>query len=187
MPISTLCTKSMPSTASRKPCTKCWRDCSPSVTISRPASSCAFNHNNVASRLAAASSSPPAFHCGHSLFVSASQNGLGRLPAIVALNMSPPPGSSAVFQQREELTPQACVGQESAAHDAVDHFRFHVLYAAPLHAVVIGFHHDRQAVGLQLLMQKVRDLRDRLFLDLRPRHDPDHKPRVLGKTDQVGI
>ena len=34
--------KSMPSTFSRKPWTKCWRDCSPSVTMSMPASSCSL-------------------------------------------------------------------------------------------------------------------------------------------------
>ncbi len=77
----------MPSTDSRKPCTKCWRDCSPSVTMSRPASSCSFSHSSVASRLAFARSAPCAFHAGHSLLVSASQKGLGRLPAIVVSNM----------------------------------------------------------------------------------------------------
>ena len=44
--------KSMPSTHSRKPCTKCWRDCSPSVTMSMPQSSCSLSANTVASRLA---------------------------------------------------------------------------------------------------------------------------------------
>ena len=45
--------------ASRKPCTKCWRDCSPSVTMSMPASSCSFSQSSVASRFACSSSSPP--------------------------------------------------------------------------------------------------------------------------------
>src|SRR3990170_1920449 len=61
MPIFTLFWKSIPFADSRKPCTKCWRDCSPSVTMSRPASSCALSQSNVASRLAAASSSPDSF------------------------------------------------------------------------------------------------------------------------------
>src|SRR4249919_2703986 len=85
MPILTLCSKSMPSTCSRKPCTKCWRDCSPSPITSRPASSCALIHSRVASALACASSAPSDFHCGQSLWVSASHAGLGRLPAMVEL------------------------------------------------------------------------------------------------------
>src|SRR3954470_17406443 len=87
MPISTLCAKSMPSTYSRKPCTKCCRDISPSVTVSMPASSCSLSASKVASALAAASSSPESFHCGHSLLVSASHDGFGRLPAMVVPNM----------------------------------------------------------------------------------------------------
>src|SRR6476620_3060973 len=87
MPISTLCAKSIPSTCSRKPCTKCCRDCSPSVTTSSPASSCSLIHRSVASALACCNSSPSAFQRGHSLLVSASQPGLGRLPAIVVGNM----------------------------------------------------------------------------------------------------
>src|SRR6185436_15330241 len=87
MPISTLCWKSMPSTCSRKPWTKCWRDCSPSVTMSRPASSCALIHSSVASALASRSASPSARHCGQSLWVSASQPGLGRLPAMEVGNI----------------------------------------------------------------------------------------------------
>src|SRR5258708_2148625 len=88
MPILTLCSKSMPSTDSRKPCTKCCRDCSPSPTVSMPASSCALTDSSVASRFASASSSPASFHCGHNLFCSASQAGLGRLPAIAVSNMA---------------------------------------------------------------------------------------------------
>src|SRR5262245_28344161 len=83
MPISTLCAKSMPSTNSRKPCTKCWRDCSPSLTTSMLASSCALSASKVASRLPAASSSPCSFHGAHSLLGSASHAGFGRLPATV--------------------------------------------------------------------------------------------------------
>jgi hypothetical protein len=87
MPISTLWSKSMPSTYSRKPWTKCWRDCSPSVTTSMPASSCSFSDSSVASSLPAANSSPASRHCGHSLLGSASQDGFGRLPAMVVGNI----------------------------------------------------------------------------------------------------
>src|SRR5258708_7699618 len=87
MPIFTLLSKSMPSTCSRKPCTKCWRDCSPSHTMSRPASSWALIHSRVASALAWRSASPSARHWGQSLLVSASQAGLGRLPAIEVSNI----------------------------------------------------------------------------------------------------
>ena len=75
----------MPSTCSKKPWTKCCRDCSPSPITSSPASSCALIHSNVASALACLSSSPSAFHCGQSLLVSDSQAGLGKLPAIAVL------------------------------------------------------------------------------------------------------
>src|SRR5919198_2475583 len=86
MPISTLRAKSMPSTNSRKPCTKCWRDCSPSVTMSMPQSSCSLGGSRVASRLASSSAGPAARHGGHNLFGSASKAGLGKLPAIVVVN-----------------------------------------------------------------------------------------------------
>ena len=76
----------MPSTASRKPWTKCWRDCSPSPTMSMPASSCSLIASSVASSLAVASSSPSSRHGAHSLFGTASQAGFGRLPAIVVGN-----------------------------------------------------------------------------------------------------
>src|SRR3954454_18218368 len=86
MPISTLWAKSMPSTFSRKPWTKCWRACSPSVTISTPAPSCSFTASMVASRLARASSAPVDFQGAHSVLGSASHSGLGKEPAIVVGN-----------------------------------------------------------------------------------------------------
>ena len=78
----TLFSKSMPSTCSRKPCTKCWRACSPSPITSRPRSSWVLTQSRVASDLASIRAAPSAFHCGQSFWVSASQAGLGRLPAI---------------------------------------------------------------------------------------------------------
>src|SRR4051812_811213 len=87
MPIFTLRLKSMPSTNSTKPCTKCCRDCSPSVTMSRPASSCALSHRSVASRFASSSCLPVARHAGHSFCGSASHAGFGRLPAIVVFSI----------------------------------------------------------------------------------------------------
>src|SRR6185312_14057656 len=86
MPISTLWAKSMPSMFSRKPWTKCWRDCSPSVTMSTPASSCSFTASTVASRLARASSEPLDFQGAHSVLGSASHSGFGSEPAIVVGN-----------------------------------------------------------------------------------------------------
>src|SRR4051794_29037190 len=87
MPIFTLRLKSMPSTNSRNPCTKCWRDCSPSVTMSMPASSCSLSQSSVASRFARSSATPVPRHAGQSLFGSASHSGLGRLPAMVVFSM----------------------------------------------------------------------------------------------------
>src|SRR5207244_932511 len=68
------------------PCTKCWRACSPSVTMSTPASSCSFTASMVASRLARTSSSPFDFQGAHSVLGSASHSGFGREPAIVVGN-----------------------------------------------------------------------------------------------------
>src|SRR5580692_6252568 len=87
MPISTRLAKSMPSTNARKPWTKCCRDCSPSVTMSMPASSCSLMAMRVASRLPASRSSPASRHGAHSLLGSASQDGLGRLPAMLVSNI----------------------------------------------------------------------------------------------------
>src|SRR4051812_8296892 len=87
MPICTRLPKSMPSISARKPCTKCWRDCSPSLTISMPASSCSFSTSSVASRFASARASPACAQGAQSIFGCASQKGLGRLPAIVVSSM----------------------------------------------------------------------------------------------------
>src|SRR5438128_10689911 len=76
----------MPSILARKPCTQCCRACSPSVTISTPASSCSFTASMVASRLARASASPSDFHGAHSTLGSASHSGFGSEPAIVVGN-----------------------------------------------------------------------------------------------------
>src|SRR5262249_35512544 len=86
MPISTLWAKSMPSTFSRKPWTKCWRACSPSVTMSTPQSSCSLSASTVASRLARVSSSPLDFQGAQSVLGSASHSGFGNEPAIVVGN-----------------------------------------------------------------------------------------------------
>src|SRR5690242_9888211 len=83
MPIGTRRAKSMPSTPSRKPCTKCCRDCSPSLTMSMPQSSWVLSARSVASRLPSASATPSRRQAGHNFFGSASQDGFGRLPAIV--------------------------------------------------------------------------------------------------------
>src|SRR5713101_8700621 len=76
----------MPSIFSRKPWTKCWRACSPSVTISTPASSCSLTATSVASRLARARTSPEDFQGAHSVLGSASHSGFGKEPAIVVGN-----------------------------------------------------------------------------------------------------
>src|SRR5262249_25499257 len=62
-------------------------DCSPSLTMSMPASSCSLTAMSVASSFAASSSAPESRHGAHSLFGSASQDGFGRLPATVVGNM----------------------------------------------------------------------------------------------------
>src|SRR5882757_4864863 len=76
----------MPSILARKPWTKCCRACSPSVTISTPASSCSFTASMVASRLARSSSAPEDFQGAHSTLGSASHSGFGSEPAIVVGN-----------------------------------------------------------------------------------------------------
>src|SRR3984893_3865413 len=76
----------MPSIFSRKPWTKCCRACSPSVTISRPASSCSLTASRVASRLARDNSEPVDFQGAHSVLGWASHSGFGREPAIVVGN-----------------------------------------------------------------------------------------------------
>src|SRR3954465_11240410 len=86
MPIFVLRFQSMPSIDSRKPCTKCVRNCSPSDTVSMPASSSSLIQTSAASRLAAASASPSRRHFGQSFSVSASQPGFGRQPAMVGGN-----------------------------------------------------------------------------------------------------
>src|SRR6185369_3113578 len=56
-----------------------------------PASSCTLSQSKVASALARSSSAPLDFHSGHSFSVSASQEGLGRLPAMAVSNIERSP------------------------------------------------------------------------------------------------
>src|ERR1700733_12995070 len=92
MPILTRLAQSMPASVSRKPCTKCWRDISPSLTMSMPISSCSLSVRMVASRLASARASPWSAQGAHSILGLASQAGLGRLPARVVSSMAFLPG-----------------------------------------------------------------------------------------------
>ena len=114
MPIATRRPKSTPSICSRKPCTKCWRACSPSLTMSIPASSCSFTANTVASRFASARASPSTRHGAHSTRGSASQDGFGRLPAIVVSSIAPPPRccgrQRSDCDDRHQLRAQKCPG-----------------------------------------------------------------------------
>ena len=89
-----------------------------------------------------------------------------------------------LYEKCEELAAELRILEEGASHDAVRHPGIHVLHAAPLHAVVIGLHHDGDSVGLHLVLQQLGELGDRLFLDLRPRHHPLHQAGVLRKADE---
>src|SRR5574341_354883 len=83
MPIVTRRAKSTPSMRSRNPWTKCWRDCSPSVTMSMPAASCSSRATSTASRLASSRAGPESAQGAQSTSGFASHAGFGRLPAIV--------------------------------------------------------------------------------------------------------
>src|SRR4029453_18669740 len=87
MPMRTFLSKSTPSTSARKPCTKCCRACSPSLTMSMPASSWRRMASAVASSLASSSGAPVSVHGAHKTLGVASHEGLGRLPASVVSNM----------------------------------------------------------------------------------------------------
>ena len=63
--------------------TKWRRVCSPSDTMSMPACSWSRSTSRTASRLPSARAGPSSLHGAHSASGSASQPGLGRLPAIV--------------------------------------------------------------------------------------------------------
>src|SRR2546425_9296202 len=78
-----LCSKSTPFKLSMNVVTKCLRVCSPSVTISMPAASWSASSRRMASRLPSSRRSPSRSHGAQSFFGSASQPGLGRLPAMV--------------------------------------------------------------------------------------------------------
>src|SRR5690242_1094445 len=81
-----LCSKSTSSRPSMNVVTKCRRVCSPSVTTSMPACSWSRTARRTASRLPSSSAAPSSFHAAHSDCGSASQEGFGRLPAIVVRN-----------------------------------------------------------------------------------------------------
>src|SRR5258706_6749796 len=78
-----LCSKSTPFKLSMNVVTKCLRVCSPSVTISMPASSWSASSRRIASRLPSSRRSPSRSQGAQSFLGSASQPGLGRLPAMV--------------------------------------------------------------------------------------------------------
>src|SRR6267143_1689946 len=105
MPIVTRREKSTPAMRSRKPCTKCWRDCSPSVTMSMPASSCSRRARRTASRLASSSAAPARLHGAHSVSGFASQDGFGKLPAIVVRSIDAVNSTLAPCRDRKTSTP----------------------------------------------------------------------------------
>ena len=119
------------------------------------------------------------------------QDGFDRLRAGVhraaAVEKSDQHGQFFSGDEGQEFAAQRGVLEEDAAHDRVDHLGVHVLHAAPGHAVVAGFHHDGQAVGLGLFHDQVGQLHHGLFLDLRAAHHPLGQPRVLGQADHVGV
>src|SRR5437762_5581971 len=78
-----LCSKSTPFKLSMNVVTKCLRVCSPSVTMSMPAASWSASRRRMASRLPSSRRSPSRSQGAQSFFGSASQAGLGRLPAMV--------------------------------------------------------------------------------------------------------
>ena len=84
----TIFEKSMPSSCSTKPQTKCRRVCSPSVTMSMPACSCSRRARSTASRLPSSSGRPSSRQGAHSTFGGASHSGLGSLPAMVVGSMA---------------------------------------------------------------------------------------------------
>src|ERR1700730_6369062 len=100
------------------------------------------------------------------------------------------PGSNAGWilspDEAEELLPRPWILQERPAHAAVGHVRV-VLDAAPLCAEVVRFQHDGDAIWPKRLLQKVRELHDRLFLDLRPAHHPVGDAGEFREPDEVRI
>ncbi len=66
-------------------------------------------------------------------------------------------------------------------------FDSRVLDPAPVHAEVIGFHDDREAVRLHGARQEVGELGHRLFLDLRAAHHPVGEAHVLREPDEVRV
>src|SRR5213080_1792434 len=135
----------MPSTNSRKPCTKCCRDCSPSVTMSSPASSCALSQSSVASRFACSSSSPAPRQAGQSLRGSASHAGFGRLPALVVFLAAgcAGPALSPEDAERKRLYTEAvepCKAKYPAMRDVeVDQYGYVSASAMSWSAEVDGF------------------------------------------------
>src|SRR5690606_18294725 len=74
--------KSTPSRCSIKVVTKCWRVCSPSLIRSIPACNCSCKDKRSASFLPSTRSSPSSLQGDQSFSGSASQEGLGKLPAV---------------------------------------------------------------------------------------------------------
>src|SRR4026207_914653 len=87
MPMVIIREKSMPSSCSTRPHTKCRRVCSPSVTMSMPACSCSRKARSTASRLPSSSERPSRRHGGGRGGGGGSHSGLGRLPAMVVSSM----------------------------------------------------------------------------------------------------
>src|SRR5881296_289020 len=146
MPMVTRFAKSTPSIASRNPWTKCWRDCSPSVTMSMPAVSCSRSATNTASRLPSASAGPDRLHGAHNTPGFASHAGLGRLPAIVVRSTSRFEQASGEERRRGPAehggAPHFFVEQRhDGPHSVVE------LLADRLHVVVLHLHAVQDELG----------------------------------------
>src|SRR5256885_13775164 len=125
-----LCSKSTPFRLSMNVVTKCLRVCSPSVTMSMPAASWSASRRRMASRLPSSRSSPSRSQGAQSFFGSASQPGLGRLPAMVVCRIvilrAPPEESvsSDGFKSRSfaslRMTPLLARGEVPGGEAAAD-------------------------------------------------------------------
>jgi len=104
--------------------TKCLRVCSPSVTISMPAASWSASSRRMASRLPSSRRSPSRSHGGPELFGSASQPGLGRLPAMVVCSSKIAYARAATSHEAKPqptYTSDSCSSRSARSHACLRH------------------------------------------------------------------
>src|ERR1051326_4137505 len=87
----------------------------------------------------------------------------------------------------QEFVPGVLIVFKGADHRTGDRYRILFLDAPHNHAQVLRFNHDGDAARVNLLIDRVRNLRRQSLLNLKPPGIHIHQPRDLAQSDYAPV